>query len=192
MGGGTSGNFGNTKGKALDAISDLLTAASFIPGIDTFTNLAAIPVDLARGDYLSAGLDLFGVIPFVGEVADVGKTVKMVDKATDIAKATNKTKKSKSIIKATRKSDALKSVDKLPSNIQKNAKSFFKGSSNNYNSYSVFKNKNNTYTIKMENPGKVPGSKAIYNKIVDSEGKTIRVYKDTFDPSGNLVHRKDK
>lgn len=86
MGGGTSGNFGNTKGKALDAISDLLTAASFIPGIDTFTNLAAIPVDLARGDYLSAGLDLFGAIPFVGEVADVGKTVKMADKAVDISR----------------------------------------------------------------------------------------------------------
>ena len=92
----------------------------------------------------------------------------------------------------TNKSSALKNVDKLPSNIQKSAKSFFKGSSNNYNSYSVFKNKNNTYTIKMENPGRVPGSKAVYNKIVDSEGKTIKVYKDTFDPSGNLVQRKDK
>ena len=44
----------------------------------------------------------------------------------------------------------------------------------------------------MENPGKVPGSKAVYNKVVDSNGKTIKVYKDTFDPKGNLVHRKDK
>ena len=96
------------------------------------------------------------------------------------------------IIKVTNKSSALKSVDTLPSSIQKSAKSFFKGSSNNYNSYSVIKNKNNTYTIKMENPGKVPGSKAVYNKIVNSDGKTIKVYKDTFDPAGNLVHRKDK
>lgn len=29
-------------------------------------------------------------------------------------------------------------------------------------------------------------------KIVDNNGKTIKVYKDTFDPLGNLVHRKDK
>lgn len=54
MGAGKSGNFGNTKGNALDALSDLLTAASLIPGLDTFTDLAAIPVDLARGDFLSA------------------------------------------------------------------------------------------------------------------------------------------
>ncbi len=199
MGGSISGNFGNTKGSSLDALSNMLAAASLIPGLDTFTNLASIPVDLARGDFLSAGLSAIGALPVVGEVADVAKyadkgidIAKTVDKASDAAKVAKTAKSGKSIIKATKKSSALKSVDKLPSNIQKSAKSFFKGSSNNYNSYSVIKNKNNTYTIKMENPGKVPGSKAVYNKIVDSNGKTIKVYKDTFDPLGNLVHRKDK
>ena len=49
-----------------------------------------------------------------------------------------------------------------------------------------------TYTIKMKNPGRVTGLKAVYYKIIDKDGKTIRVYKDTFDPQGNLVHRKDK
>ncbi len=192
MGGSISGNFGNTKGSSLDALSNLLAAASLIPGLDTFTNLASIPVDLARGDFISAGLSAIGVIPVVGEVADTAKLARTADKAVDAAKVAKTAKSGKSIIKATKKSSALKSVDKLPSNIQKSAKSFFKGSSNNYNSYSVIKNKNNTYTIKMENPGKVPGSKAVYNKIVDSNGKTIKVYKDTFDPLGNLVHRKDK
>ena len=48
------------------------------------------------------------------------------------------------------------------------------------------------YQIKMENPGKVPGSKAVYYKIVDPEGHTIRVYKETYDPNGNLVHVKEK
>ena len=71
MGAGKSGNFGNTKGNSLDALSNLLTAASLIPGLDTFTNLASIPVDLARGDFLSAGLSAIGAIPVVGEVADV-------------------------------------------------------------------------------------------------------------------------
>ena len=42
MGGGIGGNFGSTKGSSLDALSDLLTAASLIPGLDTFTNLASI------------------------------------------------------------------------------------------------------------------------------------------------------
>ena len=102
MGAGKSGNFGNTKGSSLDALSNLLTAASLIPGLDTFTNLASIPVDLARGDFLSAGLSAAGMIPFVGEVADVAKyadkgidIAKTVDKASDASKTV---KKSKSVI----------------------------------------------------------------------------------------------
>ncbi len=94
MGGGMAGNFGSTAGVSgeniLDSISNFLTAASLIPGLDTFTDLAAIPVDLARGDYVSAGLDLLGVIPFVGEVADTAKIARVADKAADIATVTKK------------------------------------------------------------------------------------------------------
>ncbi len=60
-----------------------------IPLVD----LAAIPADLAREDYLAAGLDLFGAIPVVGEVgevADVAKLVKMADNVADAAKIANK------------------------------------------------------------------------------------------------------
>ena len=88
MGGGISGNFGNTKGSSLDALSNMLAAASLIPGLDTFTNLASIPVDLARGDFLSAGLSAAGMVPFIGEVADTAKLAKMADKAVDISRAT--------------------------------------------------------------------------------------------------------
>ena len=101
MGGGAGGSFGNTRGASpkavLDAISNVLTAASLIPGVDTFADLAAIPVDLLRGDYVSAGLDLVGAIPFVGEIADGAKTANRVvdaartfDKASDSAKALKK------------------------------------------------------------------------------------------------------
>lgn len=102
MGAGKSGNFGNTKGNALDALSNLLTAASLIPGLDTFTDLASIPVDLLRGDFLSAGLDALGVIPVVGEVADTAKLAKMADKAVDAAKTADKV------------SDVGKAVVKMP------------------------------------------------------------------------------
>lgn len=44
----------------------------------------------------------------------------------------------------------------------------------------------------MTKPGNVPGSKAIYYKEIGADGRTIKVYKDTFDPKGNLVHTKDK
>ena len=101
MGAGKSGNFGNTKGSSLDALSNLLTAASLIPGLDAFTNLASIPIDLARGDFLSAGLSAVGIIPVVGEIADTAKLAKMADKTVDAAKV------------ADRISDAAKSVKRI-------------------------------------------------------------------------------
>lgn len=97
MGAGKSGNFGNTKGNSLDALSNLLTAASLIPGLDTFTNLASIPVDLARGDFVSAGLSAIGAIPVVGEVADTAKLAKVADKSVDTAKAAKKVSKITSV-----------------------------------------------------------------------------------------------
>ena len=102
------------------------------------------------------------------------------------------TKGSIMIYEGTSKSSALSAISSLPKEIQSNAKSFFKGGSNHYNKFSVEKLGDGNYQIKMENPGRVPGSKAIYYKIIDSDGRTIRVYKETYDPSGNLVHRKEK
>ena len=93
MGGSISGNFGNTKGSSLDALSNMLAAASLIPGLDTFTNLASIPVDLARGDFLSAGLSAAGMVPFIGEVADTAKLAKMADKAVDTTKIASRSSK---------------------------------------------------------------------------------------------------
>ena len=90
MGAGKSENFGNTKGNALNALSNILTAASLIPGLDTFADLAAIPVYLARGDFISAGLGALGAVPFVGEVADTAKLARMADKAVDAVKMADK------------------------------------------------------------------------------------------------------
>lgn len=41
-------------------------------------------------------------------------------------------------------------------------------------------------------PGRVPGSKAVYEKQIDTAGKTIQSTKTTYDPKGNIVHVKDK
>jgi hypothetical protein len=43
-----------------------------------------------------------------------------------------------------------------------------------------------------EVPGKVPGSKAVYQKAVDANGVTTRFTKTTFDPLGKIVHIKSK
>ena len=108
MGGSTFGDFGKTRGSLeenklsadsiLDGISNLLTAASVIPGIDTFADFAAIPVDLLRGDFASAGLDVIGMVPIVGEIADTAKLAKMADKAVDLAKVANRSSKGSKLL----------------------------------------------------------------------------------------------
>ncbi|MBQ2741501.1 MAG: ParB N-terminal domain-containing protein [Oscillospiraceae bacterium] len=82
--------YGENTDKALDAISNILTATSLVPGIDTFADAAAIPVDLLRGDYISAGLDAFGILPFVGEVADTAKLARAGMNVADVAHDANK------------------------------------------------------------------------------------------------------
>ena len=82
--------------KWIDFTSDILTAASFIPGLDTVTNLLSIPVDIAKGDWVSAGFDLLGAIPIAGEPADLAKVGikagKTLDKASDAARVAKKIK----------------------------------------------------------------------------------------------------
>lgn len=64
----------STKGMSfLDYVSTLLSVAALIPGIDSIVDLISIPVDLLRGDLISAGFDLIGIVPFIGEVGDAGK-----------------------------------------------------------------------------------------------------------------------
>ena len=170
MGAGKAGNFGNTKGSSLDALSNLLTAASLIPGLDTFTNLASIPIDLARGDFVSAGLSAIGAIPVVGEVADTAKLAKVADKSVDTAKAAKKASKITSV------ADNTKSV----------AKKYKLGK----NGYFGTKGKN-TRIFKSNDP--IKSSADFYKKI--SKGGSERVLPNgkgvqtTFSDKSSVVYR---
>ncbi len=112
MGGGRNGDFGNTfdkimnklgidakDGLSLDEISTILSWASFIPGLDAAVDIVSIPVDLIRGDYMSAMFDVVGIVPFVGEIGDTAKFARVTDKAVDIRKATKTTTNFKSFSK---------------------------------------------------------------------------------------------
>ena len=46
--------------------------------------------------------------------------------------------------------------------------------------------------MQATSPGKVTGSKAVYEKQIDATGKTTQYTKTTYDPEGNIVHIKDK
>ena len=177
MGAGKSGNFGNTKGNSLDALSNLLTAASLIPGLDTFTNLASIPVDLARGDFLSAGLSVIGAIPVIGEIADVAK---YADKGIDIAKTVDK---------ASDTAKAAKKASKITS-VADNAKSVAKKYNLGKNGYFGTKGKN-TRVFKSNDP--IKSSADFYKKI--SKGGSERILPNgkgvqtTFFDKSSVVYR---
>lgn len=186
MGGGYGAkgtNYGNTKGskagfkEALDHISNALAVASFIPGLDTVTNIASIPVDLLRGDYVSAVLDLVGVVPVFGEAADIAKTadkvsdtVKAIDKIADVSKTTKKASKITSV------SDNAKSVAKKY-NLGKNGYFGTKGK--------------NTQVFKSKDP--IKASADFYKKI--SKGGVERVLPNgkgvqtTFPDKSSVVYR---
>lgn len=128
MGGSVARNFGRTIGSALDAVSNVLAAASLIPGVDTFVDIAAIPVDIARGDWVSAGLDTVGVIPFIGEAADTARLAKKADKAIDAAKAAKDAKKAVNISSFPKKvHPGRQGKHILGHNNYKNGKSIFSG-----------------------------------------------------------------
>lgn len=63
---------------------------------------------------------------------------------------------------------------------------------NSRNSVKISKLPNGHTKFTATSPGKVRGSKAIYEKIVDSQGRTVGYTKTTYDQFGNRVHIKDK
>jgi hypothetical protein len=113
----------STKGMGfLDYISALLSAAALIPGIDSVVDLISIPVDLLRGDLISVGFDLLGIVPFVGEVGDAGKALRIADKVSDV---TNVAKTAENIADGVKlvdsTSDIIKTAKRSPIEIPKNA-----------------------------------------------------------------------
>lgn len=60
------------------------------------------------------------------------------------------------------------------------------------NSVELSKLPNGGVAAKATSPGKVPGSKAVYEKHIAVNGKTVQYTKTTHDPKGNIVHVKDK
>lgn len=100
--------------------------------------------------------------------------------------------KSINLIKADNKVDAIKSIKNLPNALQEKAKGFFQKASNKYTDFIVEQKSAGDYSLSMTKPGDVPGSKAIYCKEISPDGETLKVYKQSFDPYGNLIHTKNK
>ena len=93
---------------------------------------------------------------------------------------------------ASSKQNALTQVSLLPSEVRPSAKRFIKKASNAYDGFAVAKDTSGNTIMTKEKPGDVPGSRAIYFLVVNRDGEKITSYKETYDPSGNLVHRREK
>lgn len=48
------------------------------------------------------------------------------------------------------------------------------------------------YLFKAISPGRVPGSSALYQKWVNPQGETFKLFKITFGPDGSIIHIKSK
>jgi len=88
--------------------------------------------------------------------------------------------------------DSSSSTPKLTDGQSKNLARFEKKFSTANRNVQVSQGKDGSITMKNEVPGKVPGSKAVYEKTVDGSGKTTSATKTTYDPKGEVVHIKDK
>ena len=63
----------------------------------------------------------------------------------------------------------------------------------NSKSSATFKQlKDGNYLFEATSPGKVPGSKAVYQKWVNPQGETFKMLKTTFSPDGKVIHVKLK
>ena len=78
---------------ALDTASLSLTGAGLFPGAGNAADLAAIPVDLLRGDLPAVGLDFLSAIPALGQGAGAAKLAGMLPLMTKGAQAAGSAKK---------------------------------------------------------------------------------------------------
>ena len=86
-----------------------------------------------------------------------------------------------------------KQAIKLTSEQEKNVGRFAKKvPANAKESISMKRLQNDGIAVQARSPGRVSGSSAVYEKQIDSSGKTIQYTKTTYDPDGNIVHVKDK
>ena len=58
---------------------------------------------------------------------------------------------------------------------------------NSWESVVIRQGKNGDVTFTATSPGRVPGSRAIYEKTVNSQGQTIGYPKTVYDPKGNVA-----
>ena len=76
--------------------------------------------------------------------------------------------------------------------VLKSGSKFFKKAAKGSRNFKTVQLEGSSTKFSYETPGRVPGSKAVYEKVVDTSGKTTQVTKTTYGPDGKIIHIKDK
>jgi RHS repeat-associated protein len=79
-----------------------------------------------------------------------------------------------------------------PEAVEQSGERFFKKAPKASENFRTEKQPDGSTKYSYDTRGKVPGSKATYEKIVDKNGNTVSVTKTTVDPKGAIVHVKHK
>jgi hypothetical protein len=201
-----------------ETAADLAGLADPFPTSDT----VAAGLALRRGDVLGAGLNLLSWIPYLGDAIAkplkgfraAGRVARLVERLRTL---TAKLDKIKDLLKRTK--DRIRKLKKKPPDAVPPKPQRPAGGDDSYvpkpkpklteqqeASFARFKKKlpkgakeptvealdNGGAVFRSEVPGRVPGSKAIYEKIVDTNGTTTGYFKYTYGPDGNLIHMKQK
>ncbi len=79
-----------------------------------------------------------------------------------------------------------------PKQIENLARFIRKIPSNAKNSVQITRLPNGKIKFTATSNGRAPGSKAVYEKTIDSKGRTVEYKKTTYDKDGKILHTKDK
>lgn len=88
--------------------------------------------------------------------------------------------------------DTYRAVKVARAAVQESGDRFFKKAPKGSIGFKTEKAGHGATKFTYETPGRVPGSKAVYEKVVDRTGEAIPVTKTTIDPTGKVVHVKEK
>jgi RHS repeat-associated protein len=118
------------------------------------------------------------VLVQVGIAAATTKGLNALSKVGEVAELANVAKSGTTVLEGSVESNFTRFVSKMPANS--------KGSA----TYELLEDGN--YLFKATSPGKVPGSSALYEKLVNPLGETLKMNKTTFAPDGSIIHIKPK
>jgi hypothetical protein len=130
--------------------------------------------------FVDAGLTAIDITLFATTLASYTESMHMYNglRARAALNAGNAAKTNTTVLEGTVKSNYGRFVSKMPANAKSSA---------------TFKQlKGGNYLFEATSPGKVPGSRALYQKWVNPQGKTFKMIKTTFGPDGSIIHVKTK